>query len=113
MGAEASLTVMMCHMSTVWLGCSDRAGVSKMAGAAVMVCVGTVVAAFVFVKQVTSGSVTVNVAVIGGTGVGSAIASSKSRDARSHFTQKCKTRAIDGTRCSYQASASKPDWQFR
>ena len=87
MGTEASLTVVMFHMSTVWLGSSGRVG---MAGAAVTVCAGTVVAVFIFAKQVTSGMVTVNMAVICGTGVGNAIASSESRDARSHFTQKCK-----------------------
>ena len=87
-----------------------------MAGAAVMVCAGTVVvAAFAFV---TLGSATVDVAASGGAGVGNAIASSESGDARSHFTRKCKTRVdhevvIDGARFSYQASASKPDRQFR
>ena len=90
MGTEASLTVVTFHMSTVWLGSSGRVGVSKMAGAAVTVCAGTVVAVFIFAKQVTSGMVTVNMAVICGTGVGNAIASSESRDAHSHFTQKCK-----------------------
>ena len=118
MGTEASSTVMMFHTSTVWLGGSGGAGVSKMAGVAVMVCAGTVVAAFVFVKQVTSGLVTVNVAVIGGTGVGNAIVSNESGDACSHFMWKCETRVnhevvIDSTRFSYQALASKPDRQFR
>ena len=117
-GAEAGLTVVTFHISTVWLGGSGGAGVMKMVGAAVTVCVGTVVAAFLFAKWVTSGSVTVNVAAIGGTGVGNAVVSSKSGDACSHFTLKCKTRVdhevmIDGARFSYQASASKPDWQFR
>ena len=92
--------------------------VSGIVGAVVIRGVGAVVAAFVFAKRVTSGSVAVNVAAIGGTEVGTAIVSSKSGDARSHFTRKCKTRVdhevvIDGTRFSYQASASKPDWQFR
>ena len=92
--------------------------ISGIVGAVVIRGVGAVVAAFMFVKRVTSGSVTVNVAAIGGTGVGTAIASSESRDARSHFTWKCKTRVdhevvIDGARFSYQASASKPDRQFR
>ena len=92
--------------------------VSGIVGAVVIGGVGAVVAAFVFAKRVTSGLVTVNVAAIGGTGVGTAIASSESGDARSHFTRKCKTRVdhevvIDGARFSYQASASKPDRQFR
>ena len=87
-----------------------------MAGVAVMVCAGTVVvAAFAFV---TLGLAAVDVTVIGGTGVGNAIASSESRDARSHFTRKCKTGVdhevvMDGARFSYQVSASKPDRQFR
>ena len=92
--------------------------VSGIIGAVVIRGVGAVVVVFIFVKWVTSGLVTVNVAAIGGTGVGNAIASSESGDAHSHFTWKCKTRVdhevvIDGTRFSYQALASKPDQQFR
>ena len=116
MGAKAGSTVVTFCTSTVWLGGSGGAGVSKMAGAAVTVHAGTVVvAAFAFVML---SSAAVDVAASGGAGVGNAIASSKSGDARSHFTQKCKTRVdhevvIDGARFSYQASASKPDQQFR
>ena len=43
MGAEVGSTVMTFYTSTVWLGGSGRAGVSKMVGVAVTVCTGTVV----------------------------------------------------------------------
>ena len=73
------------------------------------------VAAFAFVMHKTLGSATINVAASSGT---EGFSSSKSGKAHSHFTWKCKTRVdhevvIDGTRFSYQASASKPDQQFR
>ena len=116
MGAKASSTVVMFRMSAVWLGGSGGAGVLKMEGAAVTVHAGTVVVAvFAFVML---GSAAVDVAASGGAGVGNAIVSSESGDARSHFMRKCNTRVdhevvIDGTRFSYQASASKPDRQFR
>ena len=66
-GTEVSLTVVTFRTSTVWLGGSGGAGVSKMAGAAVVVCVGTVVyakmvAAFVSAMHKTLGSATINVA---------------------------------------------------
>ena len=66
-GTEVSLTVVTFRTSTVWLGGSGGAGVSKMAGAAVAVCVGTVVyvemvAAFAFVMHKTLDSATINVA---------------------------------------------------
>ena len=64
MGTEAGLTVVTFCTSTVWLGSSGGAGVLKMAGVAVTVCVGTVVVAvFTFVML---GSATVNVAASGG-----------------------------------------------
>ena len=120
MGTEAGLTVVMFCTSTVWMGSSGGAGVSKMVGVAVMVCVGTVVyvgmvAAFVFVMHMMLGSATINVAASSGT---EGFSSSESGEACSHFTWKCKTRVdhkvvIDGARFSYQASASKPDQQFR
>ena len=43
MGTEVSLTLLTFRTSTVWLGGSGRAGVSKMVGVAVTVCTGTVV----------------------------------------------------------------------
>ena len=120
MGAEAGSTVVMFCTSTVWLGGSGGAGVSKMAGAAVMVCAGTVVyvemvAAFAFAMHKTLGSATIDVAASSGT---EGFSSSESGEARSHFTWKCKTRVdhevvIDGTRFSYQASASKPCWNIQ
>ena len=87
-----------------------------MAGAAVVVCAGTVVvAAFAFV---TLSLATVDVVASGGAITADSLSSSKSGKALSHFTRKCKIRVdhevvIDGARFSYQASASKPDRQFR
>ena len=120
MGTKASSTVMTFCMSTVWLGSSGGPGVSKMVGVAVMVCVGTVVyagmvAAFAFVMCMTLGLATLNMAASSGT---EGFSCSESGKAHSHFMWKCKTRVdhevvIDGARFSYQASASKPDQQFR
>ena len=57
-------------------------------------------------------------AVSGGAITADSLSSSESGEALSHFMRKCKIRVdhevvIDGARFSYQASASKPDWQFR
>ena len=91
-----------------------------MVSAAVMVCAGTVVyirmvAVFAFVMRMMLGSATINMAASSGT---EGFLSSKSGEACSHFMWKCKTRVdhkvmIDGARFSYQALASKSDWQFR
>ena len=71
------------------MGSSSGAGVLKMAGAAVMVCAGTVVvAAFTFVML---GSATVDVAASGGAVTASSLSSSESSEALSHFTRKCNT----------------------
>ena len=119
-GAEVGSIVMMFRMSTVWLGGSGGAGVLKMAGVTVTVCAGTVVyaemvASFAFAMHKTLGSATIDVAASSGT---EGFLSSESGKAHSHFTWKCKTRVdhevvIDGTRFLYQASAAKPDQQFR
>ena len=116
MGAKAGSTVVMFHMSTVWLGGSGRAGVSKMAGAAVMVHAGTVVV--VVFAFVTLGLATVDVAVSGGAIMAGSLSSSESGEAFSHFTWKWSTRAdhevvTDGTRFLYQVSALKPDRQCK
>ena len=116
MGTKASSTVVMFRTSTVWLGGSDGAGVSKMAGAAVTVHAGTVVVvAFAFVML---GSATVDVAVSGGAIMVGSLSSSESGEAFSHFTWKWSTRAdhevvTDGARFSYQVSALKPDRQCK
>ena len=116
MGAEAGLTVVMFHMSTVWLGGSGGAGVSNMAGVAVMVCAGTVVVvAFTFVML---GSATVNMAASGRAIMADSLSSSKSSETLSHFMWKCSTRVnheevTDGMRFLYQSSAIEPDWQCK
>ena len=119
-GTEVSLTVVTFRTSTVWLGSSGRAGVSKMAGAAVTVCAGTVVyaemvAVFAFMMHKTLGSATIDVAVSSGT---EGFSSSESGEARSHFTWKCSTRVnheevTDGARFSYQSSTIEPDRQCK
>ena len=116
MGAKASSTVVTFRTSTVWLGGSGGAGVSKMAGAAVTVHAGTVVVvAFAFV---TLGLATVDVAVSGGAITADSLSSSESGEAFSHFTWKWSTRVnhevvTDGARFSYQVSALKPDRQCK
>ena len=110
MSAEASSTVMTFHMSTVWMGSSSGAGVSKMVGVGTVVYAG-MVAAFAFAMCVMLGLATIDVAVSSGT---ESILSSKSGKACSHFKWKCKTRVdhevvIDGR---YTCIFSSPKGKF-